>query len=173
MGRIQKGEACQEHLVLFVTNHSQSYTLDIFPPLPLEGSSSASTVSSSTPSSILQTTTTTAELSLCGKPYWTTYCYYSSGDRRLGDMINDLAKDINLPCERPGCLFTRGQHEIRIMHGGTRIVIRTSKSEVEDSADDAIQMWQSCAICDARTPRTNMHDGALYVLPFHLSFTLF
>ena len=143
------------------------------PPLPLEGSSSASTVSSSTPSSILQTTTTTAELSLCGKPYWATYCYYSSGDRRLGDMINDLAKDINLPCERPGCLFTRGQHEIRIMHGGTRIVIRTSKSEVEDSADDAIQMWQSCAICDARTARTNMHDGALYVLPFHLSFTLF
>lgn len=121
------------------------------PPLPLEGSS----VSSST----LPTT----GLLNCGKSYWVTYCYFSSGDKLLGDMINDLARNINLPCERPGCLFTRGQHENRIIHGGTRIVIRTNDVVVEDSADNLIQMWQSCAVCEARTPRTNMHDGTLYV----------
>ena len=125
------------------------------PPPPIEGSS-GSTISSST----LPTT----GLSNCGKPYWTTYCYYSSGDKLLGDMINDSAKNVNLPCERPGCLFTRGQHENRIVHGGIRIVIRTSVEVVDDSADNLIQMWQSCAVCEAKTPRTNMHDGTLYVL---------
>ena len=125
------------------------------PPPPIEGSS-GSTLSSST----LPTT----GLSNCGKPYWTTYCYYSSGDKLLGDMINDSAKNVNLPCERPGCLFTRGQHENRIVHGGIRIVIRTNVEVVDDSADNLIQMWQSCAVCEAKTPRTNMHDGTLYVL---------
>ena len=123
------------------------------PPLPLEGSS-ALTISS---------TLSTTGLSKCGKSYWMTYCYYSTGDKLLGDMINDLARNVNLPCERPGCLFTRGQHESRIIHGGTRIVIRTNGDVVEDSADNLIQMWQSCAVCEARTPRTNMHDGTLYV----------
>ena len=127
------------------------------PPLSSERSSGFSTISSST-SSIPPTT----GLSHCGKAYWMTYCYYSSGDRILGDMINDLAKNTNLPCERPGCLFTRGQHESRIIHGRTKIVIQTN-SDDENSADDLIQMWQSCAICDARTPRTNMHDGTLCV----------
>jgi len=126
------------------------------PPLPPEGSS-AFTISSSTSSHL-----PTSGLSLCGKPCWTTYCYYSSGDRLLGDMINDMARNVDLPCERPGCLFTCGQHESRIIHGGIRIVIRTS-SEVENSVDNVIQMWQSCAVCEARTPRTSMHDGTLYV----------
>ena len=66
-----------------------------------------------------------------------------------------------------------GSHEIRIIHEGTRIVIRTSNSEVEDSADNAIEMWQSCGICGARTPRTNMHDGALYVFPSIIHSFLF
>jgi 1-phosphatidylinositol-3-phosphate 5-kinase len=126
------------------------------PPLPPEGSST-STVSSSTPSTL-----STTGLSICGKPHWMTYCYYSSGDKLLGDMINDLAKNANLPCERHGCLFTCRQQEIRINHGGTRIVIRTSADE--DSAEDLIQMWQSCAVCEARTSRTDMHDGTLCVL---------
>ena len=126
-------------------------------PLPPEALP-ASTISSSTFSTL-----STTGLSICGKPSWITYCYYSSDDKRLGEMIDDLARGVNLPCERPGCLFTRGQHEIRIIHGGTRIVIRTS-SDLEYSADNLIQMWQSCAVCEARTSRTNMHDGALYVL---------
>jgi 1-phosphatidylinositol-3-phosphate 5-kinase len=135
------------------------------PPLPLEGSSGFTISSSTLP---------TSGLSNCGKSYWMTYCYYSSGDKLLGDMINDLARNVNLPCERPGCLFTRGQHESRIIHGGTRIVIRTNGDVVEDSADSLIQMWQSCAVCEARTPRTNMHDGTLYVpVIFYLKdFTL-
>ena len=120
------------------------------PPLPLEGSSAS-------------TTLPTTGLSICGKSYWTTYRYYSSGDKLLGDIINDFATNVNLPCERPGCLFTRGQHESRIIHGGIRIVIRTNGDVVEDSADNLIQMWQSCAVCEARTPRTNIHDGTLYV----------
>ena len=124
------------------------------PPLPVEGLS-ASTISPST----LPTT----GLSICGKSYWTTYCYYSSGDKLLGDMINDFARNINLPCERPGCLFTRGQHESRIVHGGSRIVIRTNGDVVKDSEENLIQLWQSCAVCEARTQRTNMHDGTLYV----------
>ena len=66
-----------------------------------------------------------------------------------------------------------GSHEIRIIHEGTRIVIRTSNSEVEDSANNVIQMWQSCAICDAQTPRTNMHNGALYVFPSMIHSFLF
>ena len=124
------------------------------PLLPPEGST-ASTISSSTSSTL-----STTGLSICGKRSWMTYFYYSSGDKPLGDMINDLARDANLPCERSGCLFSRGQHEIRIIHGGTRIVIRTS-SDVEDSADSLIEMWQSCAMCEARTSRTNMTDGTL------------
>jgi 1-phosphatidylinositol-3-phosphate 5-kinase len=124
------------------------------PPLPVEGSS-ASTKSSFT----LPTT----GLSICGKSYWTTYCYHSSGDKLLGDMIYDFARNVNLPCERPGCLFTRGQHESRIIHGGTKIVIRTNRDVIEGSEDNLIHMWLSCAICEARTPRTNMHDGTLYV----------
>ena len=123
--------------------------------LPVERSS-ASTISPST----LPTTA----LSICGKSYWTTYFYYSSGDKLLGDVINDFARSVNLPCERPGCLFTRGQHESRITHGGTRIVIRTSGDVVEDSEDNLIQMWFSCVVCEAKTPRTNMHDGTLYDL---------
>ncbi|KAF8797636.1 hypothetical protein BYT27DRAFT_7265512 [Phlegmacium glaucopus] len=122
------------------------------PPLPPE-SSSAFTISSST-----SPNPSTTGLSPCGNPRWTTYCYYSSGDRLLGDMINDWARNVDLPCERPGCPFTRGQHENRIIHGGIKIVIQTS-SEVEDSVDNVIQMWQSCAVCEARTQRTNMHDG--------------
>ena len=127
------------------------------PPLPVE-SSSASTKSSPT----LPKT----GLSICGKPHWTTYCYYSSGDKLLGDMINDVGRNVNLPCERSGCSFTRGQHETRIIHGGTKIVIRTNDDVAEDSApsaDNLIQMWQSCGVCEARTPRMNMHDGTLYV----------
>ena len=124
------------------------------PPLPVEGSSA-----SSKPSPTLPKT----GLSICGKPHWTTYRYYSSGDKLLGDMINDVARNVNLPCERPGCLLTRGQHETRIIHGGTRIVIRTKDDVTEDSADNLIQMWQSCGVCEAKTPRTNMHDGTLYV----------
>jgi 1-phosphatidylinositol-3-phosphate 5-kinase len=120
--------------------------------------SPASTISSPTSSTL-----STTGLSICGKSSWMTYCYYSSSDKLLGDMINDLARNVNLPCEQHGCLFTRGQHEIRMIHGGTRIVIRTS-SDVEDSADNVIQMWQSCAVCGAKTSRTNMHDGTLYVL---------
>ena len=130
------------------------------PRLPPEAegtSTSASTVSSATSSNL-----PTTRLSLCGKPYWATYCYYSSGDQLLGNIINDLGRNADLPCERPGCSFTRGQHESRIIHGGTRIVIRII-SEAEESADNLIQMWQSCAVCEAKTPRTNMHDGTLYV----------
>ena len=123
-------------------------------PLPVERSSASTTSSATLP---------TSGLSICGKPYWTTYRYYSSGDKLLGDMINDFARNVNLPCERHGCLFTRGQHESRIIHGGTRIVIRTNGDVVEESEDNLIQMWLSCAVCEARTPRTNMHDGTLYV----------
>jgi 1-phosphatidylinositol-3-phosphate 5-kinase len=71
------------------------------------------------------------------------------------------SQGMSITCVRLGCLFTRGQHETRIIHGGTRIVIRTKDDVAEDSANNVIQMWQSCAVCEARTPRMNMHDGTL------------
>jgi hypothetical protein len=68
-------------------------------------------------------------------------------------MINDLA--IYLVNDLDACLAA---DNTRLgLSIGTRIVIRTS-SDVEDSL---IQMWQSCAVCEARTSRTNMTDGTL------------
>ena len=43
-----------------------------------------------------------------------------------------------------------------LIHGGIKIVIRTNGDVVVDSVDNLIQMWQSCAVCVARTPRTNV-----------------
>jgi 1-phosphatidylinositol-3-phosphate 5-kinase len=124
-------------------------------------------------------------LTPCGKPHWTTYQYYSTqngNDFALGEWLHDTAMRRTMPCEMPGCKFLQGQHERRLIHDGVRLVIRLfeasereekgkeKEKETEDNAatdsgdnPDAadILMWESCAVCDAKTPRTKMSDGTL------------
>jgi len=108
-------------------------------------------------------------LSSCGKPHWITYQYYSStSDRRLGEWIQDYADNRNSPCDRPGCAFTIGRHERRISHDGVKVVIRVAdhkKQEEEEKEptemqSDDIEVWESCAVCHAKTTRVKMNDGA-------------
>lgn len=119
----------------------------------------------------------------CGKPLWITYQYYSTrngNDFALGEWLHDTAMRRTISCETPGCKFLQGQHERRLIHDGVRLVIRLfeasgkedkgKEKQMEDNAatdtgdnpDDAdILVWESCAVCDAKTPRTKMSDGTL------------
>ncbi|KAF8151494.1 hypothetical protein B0H34DRAFT_131326 [Crassisporium funariophilum] len=98
-------------------------------------------------------------LSTCCKPHWVTYNYYSAEDRTLGDAIHEIVMSSKTVCDRPGCTINRGQHERRYIHAGLSITIQTSDVELDGDGDDFIQMWESCAICEAKSPQTKMNDG--------------
>lgn len=59
-------------------------------------------------------------------------------------------------------------HEKRIIHDGVKIVIRVAEhekqeeegKEAEEMEADDIEVWQSCAVCHAKTSRMKMDDGA-------------
>ncbi|KAF8968465.1 hypothetical protein BDZ97DRAFT_1902851 [Flammula alnicola] len=149
-----------------------------------EGSSASTTAlvpippSSATASNLPQ-----SDLSPCGKPHWITYQYYSQrpgGDFILGDWARDLSTRRTMPCDRSGCTFSQGQHEQRIIHDGVRIAIRVAEekgkgkekeeetkeaSNESESEDEGIEIWESCAVCDAKTTRTKMNDGT-YLFSF-------
>ncbi|KAH9475049.1 1-phosphatidylinositol 3-phosphate 5-kinase FAB1 [Psilocybe cubensis] len=130
----------------------------------------------------------TSGLSPCGKPHWITYRYYSNGDSTLGEWIEEFTKSSNLPCDRPECKFTRGQHEIRVIHDGVRITFRSSKTSTEAKKDEGetegkskeekpvgthdaneindeqhISVWETCAVCNASTSRKLMDDGTYLI----------
>jgi len=141
-----------------------------------EGSSTFSTATTAT-SSTKTTTLTSFYLSMsgltpCGKPHWLTYQYYANkADDSLGDWVHSITKKRNLACVRPGCKFTQGEHETRVIHDGIRIVFRVSEptsqmQKVEESGkpkneleNDDIEMWTSCAVCSTRSSRKKMGDG--------------
>ena len=131
-------------------------------------------------STVTSTTTTTTSsssspifpkygLSPCGKPHWVTYQYYSpTSDRLLGEWIREYADRRTKPCTRPGCAFTVDLHEKRMVHDGVKIVIRVAErekleeegKEAEEIQAEDIEVWESCAVCHARTTKMKMDDGA-------------
>lgn len=100
----------------------------------------------------------------CDKPRWITYQFYSrdkGSDKTLGDAVADLCSAADKPCDTNGCQFKRGEHELRMIHGGLRIVLKVEAREISDesSQNDIIEMWESCKTCGAVTRRHSMSDG--------------
>lgn len=134
------------------------------PPTPwleTEGSSAftASSASSNLP---------TPGFGSCGKPGWVTYRYYSHNpdeDQVLGEAIMDLTAKSQLPCLRQCCPYKRGQHELRLIHGGIRIIVRVDNEVTSPETEDtSIKTWETCAICSAASEKNTMTDATLYVV---------
>lgn len=127
----------------------------------------ASTSSSSSPSSSASALRPPPRYLACGRPRWTTYQYYSRDpkqDRSLGETIEDLVSSADSPCTRKGCKFKSGEHQVRYMHNGIQIIVeveRESEPVPESSVCDRIQVWISCAVCEAKTDRNDMNNGTL------------
>ncbi|KAJ7687858.1 hypothetical protein B0H17DRAFT_1069454 [Mycena rosella] len=119
----------------------------------------------------------------CDRPYWATYRYYArdgapGADRSLGEVVRAFSKEAREPCARTGCAFRRGEHVVRIVHGGVRVVVAVEedeegkdgkkeegkkdeeKEDEEEKEGAGIKMWLSCAVCRKRTDRVEMNDGA-------------
>ena len=130
-------------------------------PSPETDGSSAFTASSA--SSNLPT----PGFSPCGKPHWVTYKYYSHNpdeDQVLGEAIMDLTVKSQLPCLRQRCPYKRGQHELRLIHGGIRIIIRVDNETTSpETGETSIKVWETCAVCSAASEKTTMTDATLYV----------
>ncbi|KAJ7127895.1 hypothetical protein C8R44DRAFT_873667 [Mycena epipterygia] len=128
----------------------------------------------------------------CDRPYWVTYQYYARGgggdggagaDRSLGEMVSVLGRSARDACERHGCAFRRGEHVLRLVHGGVRVAVgvepdaeepeakkeREAKEEASKEDDDSertgIDMWVSCAVCRKRSDKVEMNDGT-YLFSF-------
>ncbi|TFK21691.1 hypothetical protein FA15DRAFT_672317 [Coprinopsis marcescibilis] len=109
---------------------------------------------------------------LCGKPRWTTYQYFSRDagrDQTFGEVISELLDTAGMPCEREGCGWKRGEHEVRIVHDGMKVVVRvegsiaegkTEEDEEDKKNDGSIATWLSCKECSAQTEKLALSDGA-------------
>ncbi|THH14287.1 hypothetical protein EW146_g6020, partial [Bondarzewia mesenterica] len=140
----------QQHLSILYSQHV---------PLPRP---SSSTVSNASQSSLL--VSDLPAYTHCGpRALWRTYAYYEEGESSLGEMVHDICARAEEPCDRPGCESTRGHHELRWMHDGTRIVAKTHP--IEQADEDRIEIWQSCRVCYETTPRCIMDDGT-YLFSF-------
>ena len=108
------------------------------------------------------------EFSPCDKPHWVTHRYYSREDCMLSDWILDTAMGKENPCRKKnGCTFTLGQHEIRIIHEGIKITVKVAdgtknirEGERKAQLGDEIEVWERCAVCDAKTLRKRMSRGS-------------
>lgn len=95
---------------------------------------------------------------------WVHYRYYRCGeqwDESLGEAIVRWCTTAEDACCHPDCHFQRGEHDMRWIHGGVRMIATIAlpaPGEVYIS-DDLVRMWQSCAICGKETPKAVMHDG--------------
>ncbi|RXW18269.1 hypothetical protein EST38_g7586 [Candolleomyces aberdarensis] len=101
-------------------------------------------------------------LKLCGKPQWVTYCYFSHDphkDKSLGEALLGFVSDSRLPCEQTGCTYTRGQHQLHLMHGSVRIVVKVDTAKV-DHTTEGIQAWESCTVCGAQNAQLELSDGS-------------
>lgn len=126
-------------------------------------------------SSIVASSHFQGKLPPCGKPNWVTYRYYSSDsgeDYLLGDWVVDIAKKRQNRCSaKSGCGLTEEQHEKRIIHDRVKIAIRLADSATagdgekhETAPVDKIFVWESCAICAAKTSQKLMTTGSLFVV---------
>ena len=130
--------------------------------LPLPPTPSSSLSSSTESPSVINPPT--PAFTPCEKARWITYMYYSRdgrSDKALGDAIVDLCSAADKPCDKPGCQFQRGQHELRFIHGGLRIVITVEPRDIEGglSQNDTVEMWETCKTCAAQSKRKPMSEG--------------
>ncbi|KAF4621994.1 hypothetical protein D9613_009505 [Agrocybe pediades] len=161
----------QQEISVLCSSHvpSSNSTSQTSPPTPIEsptqeGSSAFTTSTTATKSTTLTSFhLPTPGLTPCGKPHWITYQYYvpDSGDEVLGEWVHNLTRRRTSACIRPGCKFSQGEHEFRVIHDGIRIVIRVSAPTqgLDNSDTEDIEMWTSCAMCDAKSPRKKMETG--------------
>jgi len=101
---------------------------------------------------------------LCGgRRRWMRFRYYSregGADKTLGGMIMRMATTAEDQCGNAGCQSKRSQHELRLIHTGTRVTVNINPlEEVVDG--ERIDMWQSCVECSAKTGTVKMSDGTL------------
>lgn len=145
----------QEISILY-SHHTPMPPPETAPPAE-EGSVATASVLSNLPQSGMK---------LCGKPHWVTYQFYSKdtkADRPLGDALKELITTSRLPCDQRDCLYKRGQHELRLIHGSLRIVLRVESKDVEEeeeSNSNEIECWLSCAVCGLTTPKAPLSDAA-------------
>lgn len=101
---------------------------------------------------------------LCGgRRRWMRFRYYSredGADKTLGGTIIRMATTAEDQCGNPGCQSKRSQHELRFIHGGTRVTVNIDPLE-EVVNEERIDMWQSCVECSAKTEAVKMSDGTL------------
>ncbi|KAF8621435.1 hypothetical protein AX15_007794 [Amanita polypyramis BW_CC] len=108
----------------------------------------------------------------CGRPRRKTFWYYAKGRRRdptLGEVIINFSTMFPLACEEPGCTYKCGEHQLKFMHDKARIDIAFSGRDREQQGDEngsgKIMMWETCAVCGAKSAMKEMCDGT-YLLSF-------
>lgn len=107
------------------------------------------------------------DMSLCGRPRWVAFRYWSrrpiedaDPDQTLGEFIErscDVATTEGR-CEMEGCDQLRARHCMSWICGGVRIRA-TIKESAEHVDEDDIELWQVCGVCGKSTKRTKMDDG--------------
>lgn len=116
----------------------------------------------------------------CERGRWVTYRYFKRNpnrsrarkyaDHSLGDFIVSLAcrghTDGDERCERPGCEAHPKDHRMFWIHGGIRVSVETLNDDPKDSevdpalSEEQIETWESCDICQKKTERKRLSDGA-------------
>ncbi|TBU43722.1 hypothetical protein BD309DRAFT_959936 [Dichomitus squalens] len=104
---------------------------------------------------------------------WINYRYYQRGrhwDESLGEAIVRWCETAEDPCRHPECQFQRGEHDMRWIHGGVRLLATVSPPTSGDAStsDDSVRMWVGCGICGKESSKEVMHDGT-----FMFSFAKF
>ncbi|KAI0071370.1 hypothetical protein K474DRAFT_1669074 [Panus rudis PR-1116 ss-1] len=149
------------------------------PSLPVPGSSRPSTPSSqrnasSSSLSAINIPPPLPRIAHCGKRRtWVTYRFYADNDERLGEAVIRLCSTVDDPCQEIACPFKRGEHELRWIHGGVRILGNVShtpetdphRPSVRTSEEELPEMWESCKVCQKKSETQKMSDGT-YLMSF-------
>ncbi|KAH9943601.1 hypothetical protein B0H21DRAFT_695546 [Amylocystis lapponica] len=124
-----------------------------------------------TPAPASSALVTPAKFNYCGsRRRWITYRYYDSTDETLGEAITRMCSTAEELCDKPGCQYRRGDHDVRWIHGNVRILATVSVPAAatqakSDQSDEILRMWESCAICGKESRRDRMTDGT-YLFSF-------
>jgi 1-phosphatidylinositol-3-phosphate 5-kinase len=160
-----RGFVRQQEFCILYSEHVLSAAVSRAPSVA-STSSEASTVTSP-PSSLASTPEQPSPVpipTLCGgRRRWMRFRYYSredGADKTLGGMITRMAATAEDKCGNAGCQSKRGQHELRFIHGGTRVIVNINPLE-EVVDEERIDMWQSCVECSLKTETVKMSDGTL------------
>ncbi|KAI1793644.1 hypothetical protein LXA43DRAFT_999787 [Ganoderma leucocontextum] len=99
---------------------------------------------------------------------WINYRYYGRGrhwDESLGEAIVRWCEAAGDACGHPDCHFSRGEHDMRWIHNGVRLLAAVSLPTSSDAStsDDSVRMWVGCAVCGKESPKRVMHDGTYLV----------